>query len=69
MPLQNTKDELRLLQTMLRSRIHHHGGFGYRARHRETGAPVLLGCLAMIACYIPSRRSLKIDSLKALREE
>ena len=33
------------------------------------GAPVLLGTLAMIACYLPARKSAKIDPLKTLREE
>jgi len=33
------------------------------------GAPLLLAGLAMLACYIPARRSAKIDPLKALREE
>jgi predicted permease len=33
------------------------------------GAPLLLAGLGMLACYIPARRSMKIDPLVALREE
>ena len=33
------------------------------------GAPVLLGFLTMLACYLPARRSTRIDPLSALRQE
>ena len=33
------------------------------------GAPMLLAVVAMLACYVPARRSARIDPLKALREE
>jgi len=33
------------------------------------GCPMLLGALAIAACYIPARRSIRIDPAIALREE
>ncbi len=33
------------------------------------GAPVLLALLALVACYIPARQSLRIDPASALRQE
>ena len=33
------------------------------------GAPILLGCLALAACYVPALQSMRIDPVVALREE
>lgn len=33
------------------------------------GAPLLLAALALMACYVPARKSTQIDPLKALRQE
>jgi predicted permease len=33
------------------------------------GAPLMLACLALIACYLPARRSLRIDPATTLRQE
>ena len=33
------------------------------------GAPLLLACLALAACYVPARKSLRIDPVAALRQE
>jgi putative ABC transport system permease protein len=33
------------------------------------GAPLLLSILALLACYVPARKSMRIDPVVALRQE
>jgi putative ABC transport system permease protein len=34
-----------------------------------TGAPLVLAVLALIACYVPARKSVRIDPAVTLRQE
>jgi ABC-type antimicrobial peptide transport system permease subunit len=33
------------------------------------GAPIMLAVLTVVSCYLPARRSMRIDPSRALREE
>jgi hypothetical protein len=35
----------------------------------RVGAPLLLAAIALVACYLPARKSLRIDPAVSLREE